>query len=231
MPSILSPIRRLLSRGCCAAVMLALPTVGLQAATARQSLLDFLADVQVLASRFEQTVSDAAGRIEEQSEGAVALALPQQFRFEYESPWPQLIVADGERVWVFDPDLDQATVRAQGSAEAQSPLTLILEPEAIDQRFVVTEGGEESALQWLLLQPREERADFERLDLGFDKDGLARMRYVAPGGQLTELQFSGWQRDPVLPADHFQFQPPPGVDVIGLEELEAGAATVQGLGD
>lgn len=231
MQSIHFPIRHRVLNGLrCALLALLLPAASAHA-TARQSLLDFLADVQVLASRFEQTVSDAQGRVEEQSEGAVALALPQQFRFEYESPWPQLIVADGERVWVFDPDLDQATVRLQASAEAQSPLTLILEPEAIDQRFVVTEGGEEAGLQWLLLQPREERADFERLDLGFNASGLAQMRYVAPGGQLTALSFAGWQRDPALPADHFAFQPPPGVDVIGLEEIEAGEASVQGLGD
>ncbi|MEZ5443135.1 MAG: outer membrane lipoprotein chaperone LolA [Lysobacterales bacterium] len=207
------------------------PGAFLQAATARAALHEFLDGAQVLASEFEQTVTSGEGRVEEQSEGQVALALPQQFRFEYTTPWPQLIVADGERVWVYDPDLDQATVRLQASAEAQSPLTLILEPKAIDQRFVVTEGGEENGLQWLLLQPKEERADFDRLDLGFNAQGLGAMRYRAPGGQQTELRFAQWQRNSDLPGDYFSFEPPPGVDVIGLEELQDGAANVQGLGD
>jgi outer membrane lipoprotein carrier protein len=187
--------------------------------------------VQVLDSRFEQTVTERDGAIAEESVGSVSLAVPQQFRFEYEEPYPQLILADGERVWVYDPELEQATVRLQASAEAQSPLTLILQPEALDERFIVTEGGEEDGLDWLLLQPKEERGDFDRLDLGFAGTELRQMRYVDPGGQRTRLVFAQWQRNPTLDKDHFRFEPPPGVDVIGLEEIEAGEAQVQGLGD
>lgn len=215
----------------CAGLLLLLAVPVAAAGKARTALHAFLEDVQVLDSRFEQTVSERDGALAEESVGSVSLALPQQFRFEYEDPYPQLILADGERLWVYDPELEQATVRLQASAEAQSPLTLILQPEALDDSFIVTEGGEEDGLDWLLLQPKEERGDFDRLDLGFAGNALREMRYVDPSGQRTRLVFAQWQRNPTLDSAHFRFQPPPGVDVIGLEEIEAGEAQVQGLGD
>jgi outer membrane lipoprotein carrier protein len=213
------------------AVLLLAASPLLAVGSARAALHDFLKDVEVFDSRFEQTVTERNGELGEESSGSVSLAVPQRFRFEYVEPYPQLILADGERVWVYDPELEQATVRLQASAEAQSPLTLILQPEALEESFVVTEGGQEDGLDWLLLAPKEERSDFDRLDLGFADSELRQMRYVDPTGQSTRLTFAGWRRNPELGADHFRFEPPVGVDVIGLEEIEAGAAQVQGLSD
>ncbi len=199
------------------------------AATAREQLVVFLGEVRVLKAEFEQIVIDDLGDIVEESEGELALAAPRQFRFEYQTPYPQLLLADGEKLWVYDPDLEQVSVRAQSTEEANSPLTLILEPEALEQTFLVTEGGMEHELQWLLLTPLEQRNDFDRLDLGFDQNGLRTMQYRDPNGQRTQLRFANWQRDPALPADFFRFEPPAGVDVVGLEAIDS--AQVQPLDD
>lgn len=199
------------------------------AATAREQLVAFLGDVRVLKGEFEQVVIDDLGEVIEESEGELALAAPRQFRFEYRTPYPQLLLADGEKLWVYDPDLEQVSVRAQSTEEANSPLTLILEPEALDEIFMVTEGGMEHELQWLLLTPLEQRNDFDRLDLGFDQNGLRTMQYRDPNGQRTQLRFANWQRDPALPADYFRFEPPAGVDVVGLEAIDS--AQVQPLDD
>ncbi len=225
------PLTRRWPRALAGAVVLLASAPVFAVGTARTALHAFLADVQVIDSQFEQTVTERNGELAEESTGSVSLAVPQRFRFEYVDPYPQLILADGERIWVYDPELEQATVRLQASAEAQSPLTLILQPEALDDSFVVTEGGQEDGMDWLLLAPKEERGDFDRLDLGFAGSELRQMRYVDPTGQSTRLEFAAWRRNPELAADHFRFQVPPGVDVIGLEEIEAGAAQVQGLGD
>lgn len=199
------------------------------AATAREQLVAFLGDVRVLKGEFEQVVIDDLGEVIEESEGELALAAPRQFRFEYRTPYPQLLLADGEKLWVYDPDLEQVSVRAQSTEEANSPLTLILEPEALDEIFMVTEGGMEHELHWLLLTPLEQRNDFDRLDLGFDQNGLRTMQYRDPNGQRTQLRFANWQRDPALPADYFRFEPPAGVDVVGLEAIDS--AQVQPLDD
>ena len=211
------------------AAMLCLLAQSAHAATARAQLESFLADVHVLKGEFEQSVVDEFGELVEDSQGELALSAPRQFRFEYQTPYPQLLIADGERLWVYDPDLEQVSVRAQSVEEANSPLTLILEPRLLDQTFVVTEGGEEHQLSWLLLTPKEERADFDRLDLGFDENGLRVMHYRDPNGQQTRLRFAHWQRDPDLPADYFAFTPPEGVDVVGMEDIDS--AQVRPLDD
>ncbi len=210
-------------------VVLVLATQTASAATAREQLVSFLKDVQVLKADFVQTVVGDYGELIEESEGELALSAPRQFRFEYRQPYPQLLLADGEKLWIYDPDLEQVTVRAQSMEEANSPLTLILEPESLEQTFTVTEGGSEHELDWLLLTPTEERNDFDRLDLGFDGDGLKVMSYRDPSGQSTRLVFSNWQRDPSLATNYFAFTPPAGVDVVGLEMLDS--ANVQPLDD
>lgn len=210
-------------------VLFALSAQAASAATAREQLVSFLQGVQVLKADFVQTVVGDFGEIVEQSEGELALSAPRQFRFEYREPYPQLLLADGEKLWIYDPDLEQVTVRAQSMEEANSPLTLILEPESLEQTFTVTEGGSEHELDWLLLTPTEERNDFDRLDLGFDGKGLKVMSYRDPSGLNTRLVFSDWQRDPRLAADFFAFEPPAGVDVVGLELIDS--ATVKPLDD
>ena len=209
--------------------LLLLATQTSSAATAREQLVGFLLDVKVLKADFVQTVVGEYNELVEESEGELALSAPRQFRFEYTQPYPQLLLADGEKLWIYDPDLEQVTVRPQSNEEANSPLTLILEPESLDQTFIVTEGGSEHELDWLLLTPIAERNDFDRLDLGFDQNGLKVMSYRDPSGLSTRLVFSDWQRDPGLAADYFAFVPPAGVDVVGLELIDS--ANVQPLDD
>jgi len=186
-------------------------------AGAREQLDSFTRGLKGLDGQFTQQVFDDNGRVRESSSGRVALAAPRLFRWEYEKPYPQLIVADGKTVWVYDPDLEQVSRRPQGSAEQDSPLAALIDPGRLDRDFLVEDGGSADGLQWLVLKPRQgaEEAAFQSARLGLGDAGLARMEIVDALGQRTQIRFSGWKRNPAFPAQTFTYTPPPGVDVVG----------------
>lgn len=185
-------------------------------AGARDSLDRFTSNLSGLQGQFTQQVLDANGRVRESSSGQVALSAPRLFRWQYTDPYPQLIVADGSRVWVYDPDLEQVTVRAQGLEEQNSPLAALIDPAILDRDFVVEEAGDSEGAAWLRITPREASdAGFQQARLGFEGDALVKMEVLDALGQKTVIGFSGWRRNPAFEAGTFQFTPPQGVDVVG----------------
>lgn len=178
-------------------------------------LAAFTNRLQGLDGRFVQRVFDAGGRLTEESQGRVALSAPRQFRWEYAEPFPQLIVADGDHVWVYDSDLEQVQVRKQALEEQQSPLAALLDPAELDRQFEVAEAPVADGLAWVLLTPRAEDAQIESARLGFQGSELARMTLYDALGQRTDIAFEGWRRNPAFAADTFRFTPPDGVDVVG----------------
>jgi outer membrane lipoprotein carrier protein len=203
---------RLLPRGLALVGMLA---AGTALAGARDDLSAFTKGLKGLDGRFTQTVYDANGKRKESSSGRVALAAPRLFRWEYVKPYPQLIVADGRTVWVYDPDLQQVTRRAQGAEEQNSPLAALINPSRLEADYVIREAGTNGGLDWLLLTPRKPDAGFRSAKLGFDKVGLSRMQVVDALGQRTEIGFTGWKRNPSFAKTTFSYKPPKGVDVVG----------------
>lgn len=186
------------------------------AAEARASLDRFTSGLSGLQGQFRQQVYDASGRIRETSSGEVALSAPRLFRWEYQEPYPQLIIADGTRVWVYDPDLEQVTVRPQGDEEQNSPLAALVDPSILDRDFLLREAGSRDGLQWLAIAPRRETdAGFQSAELGFRDGALVQMDVLDALGQLTVIEFSGWRKNPAFAAGTFKFDPPQGVDVVG----------------
>ena len=181
----------------------------------RDDLTTFTKGLKGLDGTFTQQVFDANGKKKETSSGRVAMSAPKHFRWEYEKPFEQLIVADGKTIWVYDPDLKQVTRRAQGVEEQSSPLTALIDPTRLDREFQVKELGTTDGLDWIELRPRNpENASFESARLGFGDAGLVRMRVVDPLGQRTDLSFSKWKRNPSFAGGTFRFAPPKGVDVV-----------------
>ncbi|UGB39734.1 outer membrane lipoprotein chaperone LolA [Frateuria soli] len=199
-------------------VALALSLAGLaQAASgpARQRLDAFATNLHSLKGRFTQTLTDASGHGAKTSSGTLALEAPRQFRWDTLEPYRQTIVADGSRVWLYDPELEQVTVRVQSTEEAHSPLTVITDLKQLDRDFAVTERGEHDGLAWLRLSSKAKDPQFDYADLGFDAQGLKRMMFRDQLGAITDIRFSDWQRNVELPPSTFNFTPPPGADVIG----------------
>jgi len=186
-------------------------------AGARDELKSFTAGLKGLDGQFSQQVFDTRGKVKETTSGRVALSAPRLFRWEYQRPHVQQIVADGSKVWMYEPDLEQATVRAQGKEEQNSPLTALINPALLEQQYDVSEeAAPRDGLQWLSLTPkRETEASFQFAALGFNAQGLARMEITDAVGQRTQISFSGWKRNPTFARGTFTFTPPAGTDVIG----------------
>ena len=196
-----------------AALLLAISTAA--NAGARDQLDAFSKGLKGLDGQFSQQVFDPRGKQKEASSGRVAVSAPRLFRWEYVKPYPQLIVADGKTVWVYDPDLQQASKRPQGVEEASSPLAILLDPAKLDRDFTVKEAGASNGIEWLQLTPKQADAAFKTAKLGFGKAGLAEMEYVDALGQRTKISFSGWKRNPGFAKGTFRYVPGKGVDVIG----------------
>ena len=190
---------------------------GAASAGARDDLNAFTRGLKGLDGQFAQQVYDPNGKLKESSTGQVALSAPRLFRWEYAKPYPQLIVADGKKVWVYEPDLQQVSVRPQGAEEQNSPLAALVDPSKLDAMFAVKElGGGDGGLSWLLLTPKSQgEASFRSARLGFSGGTLSKMEIVDALGQKTEIRFSGWKRNPSFPASTFKYAPGKGVDVIG----------------
>jgi outer membrane lipoprotein carrier protein len=190
--------------------------------TARAQLDAFAQGLHSLSGNFSQTVYDANGRTAQTSHGTLALQAPRQFRWDTQAPYKQLIVADGKKVWIYDPELEQVTVRGQGSEEAHSPLTVLTDLSQLDRDFTANERGERDGLQWLRLVSRSKDPQFEYADIGFADDAPRRMIFKDTLGNRTEIVFTDWQRNPQLPAGTFTFTPPKGTDVVGDGSSGAG---------
>ncbi|MBW8366309.1 MAG: outer membrane lipoprotein chaperone LolA [Arenimonas sp.] len=207
-----------------ALLLLTLASAGAHAG-ARAQLDAFSQDIQGLSANFSQRVFASDGTLKESSSGTVQLQAPRQFRWEYLKPFPQLLVADGDHIWIYDPDMEQVTVRQQSLEEQNSPLAILIDPAEMERQFVSKEGGSGQGLEWLDLTPRKpEEAPFDRARLGFGAAGLVRMEMFDGLGQRTVMGFSAWKRNPAFAPGSFTFQPPEGVDVVG--DVAPGAQVI-----
>ena len=196
-------------------LLLTAAVAGAACAGSRDRLESFTDDLKGLDGSFSQQVYDAHGSLRETSAGTVQLSVPNLFRWEYTEPHPQLIVADGDRVWIYEPDLEQVSVRPQGAEEADSPLAALVDPAQLERRYTLTEEPSGNGLEWLRLEPKVEDGSFSNARLGFEGNQLARMELVDAVGQRTVISFKGWSRNPGFAAGTFTYRPPAGVDVIG----------------
>ncbi|MDR0576677.1 MAG: outer membrane lipoprotein chaperone LolA [Candidatus Accumulibacter sp.] len=175
----------------------------------------FLATTKTLSADFEQVVVAKNGRRPRQSAGTMLISRPGKFRWQIDRPYSQLLVGDGEQVWMYDPDLRQATVKKMDAALGSTPAALLVGEDALEENFDLRELGEREGLEWLEARPKSPDGGFERLQLGFDGEHLKAMELHDNFGQTASLVFSGIKRNPPLPAESFHFTPPAGVDVIG----------------
>jgi outer membrane lipoprotein carrier protein len=189
--------------------------------TARSHMEAFSKDLKSVTADFSQTVTDANGGRGDASRGTMALEAPRQFRWETKQPYEQTIVADGTRVWIYEPDLQQVSVRSQSGEEAHSPLTVLTDLSQLDSQFTTSESGERDGLVWLKLASKAKEPEFEYAELGFSGTSLERMLFRDQLGNTTEIAFSNWRRNPKIDAGEFKFTPPKGVDVIG--NMDPGA--------
>ena len=175
----------------------------------------YLRDTQTARADFEQRVYDRDKKLVQQSKGSFAFLRPGRFRWTYAQPYPQVIVGDGARVWIYDEDLNQVTVRAMARALGSTPAALLAGAADVERAFELSDAGQRDGLEWLEAKPREREAGFERIRLGMGTAGVQAMELVDQFGQTTVLRFSNIARNPSLDPSAFRFTPPKGADVLG----------------
>ena len=190
-------------------------TVSAQENSARQQLEQFSAGLESLHAHFDQQVVSTDGEVQDASSGEVWLSRPQRFRWSYGGDFPELVVADGTRIWIYDEALEQVTVKNQSLQATDSPLALLTDPGQLEKQFAVREAGEAWGLQLLELRSLDAESEFERILLGLRDNQLELMVMEDAFGLRTELRFRDIERNPQLDESLFSFQPPPGVDLIG----------------
>lgn len=199
------------------AVLVALALAGATAAQAGsvERFQVFVRTTPSAQASFEQKVYDRAGKLVQTATGTFAFQRPGKFRWAYARPHPQLIVGDGEKVWIWDEDLNQVTVRRVARAIGTTPAALLAGAADVTQAFAMQDLGARDGLEWLEARPREREAGFERIRLGLGTASVEAMELVDSFGQTTVLRFSELARSPKLALDAFRFVPPKGADVLG----------------
>jgi chaperone LolA len=175
----------------------------------------FVAGAKTAEADFTQTVSDKSGRVTQQASGKMAFARPGKFRWDYTKPYEQVIVGDGVKLWLYDADLEQVTVKSLGDVIAGTPAALLAGDNAIENHFSLKDAGKNGGLEWLEATPKNKDTSFERIRMGFKGDMLVQMELDDFFGQRTILKLSRMVRNPTIPASRFKFTPPKGADIIG----------------
>lgn len=183
-------------------------------AAATDALKVFLNQTQTVKARFAQMVLDKNLKPLQQAQGVMQFSRPGKFRWDYLKPYEQTIVGDGTRLWIYDKDLNQVTVRKLDRALGASPAALLAGSNDLERDYTLTNLGVEKGLDWLEAVPKSRDSVFERVRLGFGKSGLEAMELRDQFGQLTVITFADVERNPRLAADVFRFTPPKGADVI-----------------
>jgi outer membrane lipoprotein carrier protein len=196
-----------------AAAMFAMPQI------ARASSLDrfaeFIATTLTASGEFEQRVFDRNKRLVQESRGMLSFSRPGRFRWTYVKPYAQLIVGDGVRVWIYDEDLNQVTIKKLDQALGSTPAALLAGNNEAVKAFKLADRGLRDGLEWLDATPRDKDSSFTRISLGFGFSGLETMELIDSFGQVTLLRFSAFRRNGPIDAATFRFSPPKGADVIG----------------
>ena len=184
-------------------------------AGAIDQLHHFLNNTRTLKAEFAQVVIGKNGRKPQNSSGLVAISRPGKLRWDIQKPYPQLVVGDGEKIWIYDPELKQITVRKAGQAISGSPAALLSGSNDLEKNFTLLDTGEADGLVWVEATPKNSESGFEKVRLGLAGSDLKAMELQDSFGQTTLIHFSRMERNPVLPAATFKFTPPAGVDVVG----------------
>ena len=195
-------------------ILLSVLFAGTVEAAALERFKAFLRTTQAARASFEQKVQDRSGKLVQESKGSFVFLRPGRFRWEYAKPVDQLIVGDGERVWIYDRDLNQVTVRRLSTALGSTPAALLAGSADVEKAFELSEAGERNGLEWLEARPKDKDAGFERIRMGFNVAGVEAMELTDHFGQTTFLRFSGLQRNPKVDPAEFRFAPPQGADVL-----------------
>ncbi|KAA3640062.1 MAG: outer membrane lipoprotein carrier protein LolA [Proteobacteria bacterium] len=179
---------------------------------AERILSELRTDLTALQAEFKQYELTRDGRAVDENSGTVWMQAPDYFKWHYQQPFEQLIVADGDQVWVYDEDLQQVTVKSQKNN--LNPIYVIINKELSSRYYNITYDGNKDHLDWVKLSPKEDSNEVKSVLLGIEDNQLRSIHVYNQLDQILVFEFSDLQRNPILAADTFKFSPPDGVDVV-----------------
>lgn len=194
-------------------LLLLLPSLS-WAGSGPEHLKAFLKDLVTLQAKFEQSILDKTHSRAERFQGVFSLKRPGLFRWDYQEPYEQLIVADGDRIWVYDSDLEQVSNTDEADALKGTPAQLLSDTAPLEANFEVIDIGDSQGMNWVELIPRDEESQFIRILLAFVDTELRRMEMADQFGQVTRFQFYDIRRNTELDDKLFVFIPPKEFDIL-----------------
>ncbi len=180
-----------------------------------ERLQKFSASLKSMQADFTQTVFDDQMRQIEVSRGKVAVQKPGKFRWDYKVPYIQHIVADGEKVWLYDPELEQVVVKPLAEALGAAPIALLSGDGDLDEQFNFIELGNIDGKEFVQLEVKEKDTDYGLMLLALGEDGMDVMELKDKLGRVTRIEFSNIELNKKINASQFAIDIPKGVDVIG----------------
>jgi outer membrane lipoprotein carrier protein len=184
------------------------------AASGLDDFLAFNAATKTATANFEQQVLDRSGKVVDRSSGTFTFARPGKFRWAYEKPHKQLLVGDGTKLWIHDPDLNQVTVKRMDAAISSTPAALLAGKDDITKLFTLRDAGSSDGISWVEALPKAQDTGFERVRLGLNGKVLVAMELNDQLGGRSMLRFTDLKSNPPVPAATFTFKPPAGADVL-----------------
>lgn len=188
---------------------------GKKLTTGEVYLEKFLNETRTIKANFRQTLRTDKGEVLQQTNGEFYLDRPRKFRWDYEAPYEQIIVSDGDRIWIYDVDLQQVTVQKRAASLPTTPMALMEDSSKLYQSFDVTPLDEHDGIYRLKLQAKTKDSDFTEIIVGLDGKGLRFMQLHDQFKQVTDIVFSDISTNTELSENLFRFVPPEGVDVFG----------------
>ena len=179
-----------------------------------EKLHAFIEQTRSAKANFSQEVIDSNGSVQQQASGTVQFQRPGKFRWTYDKPYEQIIVGDGEKLWIYDKELNQVTRRNLDKALGSSPAALLAGADDVDRYFSLNAVGVKKKLDWLEVKPYDEDSLFEKVRMGFRGNALEVMELHDHFGQKTTITFSNMQRNPKTSPDLYTFTVPKGADVV-----------------
>lgn len=175
----------------------------------------YIQGTQSLRAEFQQTVSGNRKSTKQEASGNVLIQRPGKFRWIYSKPYEQLVVGDGVKLWLYDKDLAQVTVKRLDQALGSSPAALLAGSNDLEKSFKLRDIGQKDQLEWLEATPKGSDSTFEWVKMGFANNELKLVELRDNFGQTTVIRLSKLERNPKLESNLFKFTPPAGVDVVG----------------
>lgn len=178
-------------------------------------LENFLQKTQSMQAKFQQKLLDAKGVLLQQSAGDFTLKRPGRFFWDYAIPYPQKIISNGKKIWIYDEELEQVSVKKYSQILAGSPVILLDQQKDLNEDFKVKDGGFNNNQYWVRLTPKKADKEFKKIEVGITKNGLQTMRLYDGFDQTTIIEFENLTTNIKLEDSQFHFEPPTGTDIVG----------------